>query len=229
MSLFQPVTLPCPACREEVPFDSVASVNADRRPDLRDQILSGTFQRSVCPNCQTSFRLDPEFAYLDAGRGQWIAVHPFGSIGDWESIESQARVAFDLAYGPNAAQAARQIGATLKPRVTFGWDALREKIFAATKGLSDVDLELTKSAILAGGGENVPLRADTELRLIDVDGDKLIMMWLIAETSQVVEKLVVPRGLYDDIAADTTDWQPLREEIASQIFVDIQRLMLPVA
>jgi hypothetical protein len=229
MSLFQPVTLPCPACREEVPFDSVASVNADRRPDFRDQILSGIFQRSTCGKCKTTFRLDPEFAYLDVGRGQWIAVHPFGSIGDWEAVEARSRAAFERGYGRNAARAAREIGAGLKPRVTFGWDALREKIFAADQGLNDVDLELTKTAVLRVGGENIPLRAATELRLIDVEGDKLIMNWIIAETSQVVEKLTVPRDLYNEIATDKTDWQPLRQEMESQLFVDMQRLMMPVA
>lgn len=229
MSLFRGVTLECPSCREDVPFEAVSSVNADRKPALRNQILDGTFQRKQCGKCQKSFRLDPEFAFLDVGRGLWIAVHPFSSIGDWELIEVRSREAFDRGYGANAAEAAKKIGCKLKPRITFGWEALREKIYVAEQGLNDVDLELMKTAILRGGGTEVPLTAQTELRLLEVEGDKLILAWVIAETSEVVEKVVVPRSLYEEIAADTTAWQPLREEIGGQLFVDMQRLMLPVA
>jgi hypothetical protein len=55
------------------------------------------------------------------------------------------------------------------------------------------------------------------------------MVWVVAETSEVIEKLAVPRGLYDDIAADKAGWQPLRDEMTKQLFIDMQRLMLPVA
>jgi hypothetical protein len=51
----------------------------------------------------------------------------------------------------------------------------------------------------------------------------------VAETGEIVEKLVVPRGLYDEIAADKTGWQALRDELSGRLFVDMQRLMLPVA
>jgi hypothetical protein len=55
------------------------------------------------------------------------------------------------------------------------------------------------------------------------------MVWIVAETSEVVEKLVVPRGLYDDVAADKTGWKELRDDLSGHLFVDMQRLMLPVA
>ncbi len=228
MSLFQNINVPCPGCGKPVSFLAVSSVNADRRPDLRDEILDGTFQRKTCDHCQTAFRLDPEMTYVDIGRGQWIAVQPFGFIGDWEALESQARAAFDRGYGAKAPPPARLIGAQLVPRITFGWEALREKLFLADNKLNDLEVELTKTAILRGGGD-VPLSAKTELRVVDAQGDSLTMVWLVAETSEVVEKLVVPRGLYDEIAADKTGWKELRDELSGRLFVDMQRLMLPVA
>ena len=66
----------CPACSQFVEFEAVYSVNADRRPDLRDEILAGTFQKEACPKCGESFRLTPELTYLDEERGQWIAAFP---------------------------------------------------------------------------------------------------------------------------------------------------------
>jgi hypothetical protein len=222
------MTLTCPACRQDMEFEAVHSVNADRRPDLRQSILDGTFQYVTCPKCQVRFRLDPEVTYLDVGRGQWIAAFPFGDIGDWEAIEARARAAFERSYGPNAPAMARELGAGLTPRLTFGWGAMREKIFAAANDIRDIDLELTKIAVL-NGSDAAPLTAKTELRLADVQGPTLYMVWVVAETNQVADQLAVPRALYDEIAADTTGWNALREELEGRLFVDMQRLMLPVA
>ena len=59
MSVFHTQTVHCPACATPVEFKLVFSVNADRRPDLRDAIVAGTFQRQPCPSCGTEFRVDP--------------------------------------------------------------------------------------------------------------------------------------------------------------------------
>jgi CpXC protein len=228
MSLFENVMLPCPACGEPVEFEAVSSVNADRRPDLRDEILGGTFQQKPCPSCEVPFRLDPLFTYVDVGRGQWIVVHPFGYIGDWESLESQARAAFDRSYGPAAPEVARELGAGLQPRLTFGWHAMAEKILAREHNLNDVEFELTKMAVLRDS-EQAPLTAHTELRLVDVQDGSLIMDWVVGSTGEVAERLTVPRAVYDEIVADRSAWQSLREEMDGRLFVDMQRLMLPVA
>ena len=41
MSLFESAKSPCPKCGTPHAFEVVASVNADRRPDLRAAILDG--------------------------------------------------------------------------------------------------------------------------------------------------------------------------------------------
>ena len=228
MSLFENVTLPCPACGESVEFEAVSSVNADRRPDLRDAILDGTFQQEPCGNCKVPFRLDPQFSYAHTGGGQWIVVHPFGSIGDWENLEKRARQSFERSYGPAAPPAARSLGAGLKPRLVFGWPALREKILAAQNGLDDIELELTKMAVLRNSDE-APITANTELRLVDIKDGQLIMSWVVPNTEEVAQTLGVPRGLFDEIAADRKGWQTLRDELSGNLFIDMQRLMLPVA
>ena len=225
MSIFESVTLACPSCGEAVQFESCSSVNADRRPDLRDGIVDGSFQREPCGRCGTSFRLDPELVYLDMGRDQWIAVHPVDDLGDWQAREAEARETFARAYGEKASGAAKTLGDTLKPRMAFGWSAVREKLVAADEGLDDAALELVKIAIVRDV-ENVPLGDDTELRLVAVEGDDLIMAWIEAASENLVETMRVPRSLYDEINEDHDDWQPLREEVSAGMFVDMQRLMI---
>jgi hypothetical protein len=224
MSLFQPIQLNCPACRQSIEFQANSSINVDRRPDLRDAILDGTFQTETCPKCSEGFRLDPELNYLDVNRGQWIAAHPFSKLGDWESIELQAREAFDLAYGSKASASAREIGDGLAPRVVFGWTALREKIVCNERIIDDANLELVKMAMLRGM-DDVPMSDTTELRLIEVEDDSFVMAWIKGANEEVVQKLGVPRELYREIAGDAEAWQPLRDDVSSGLFVDMQRLM----
>ena len=67
MSLFVPMTVKCPSCDHPITMEAVGSVNADRRPDYRDDILENTFQDIACEKCGETFRMEPEFIYLDAG------------------------------------------------------------------------------------------------------------------------------------------------------------------
>ena len=225
MSLFKQQVLACPACGKPVDFNVAYSVNADRRPDLREAVFDGTFQRQTCGACQDSFRLAPELNYLDAGRGQWMAVHPADAVGDWETIEAQDRAVFNRSYGDQAVGAARELGAGLRARVVFGMAAFREKLLAAEVGLDDVDLELLKTAILRNSPEP-PFAPGVELRFIEVTDDgNLAFAWLEADNEQVIEMLQTSRQTYNEIADDLTDWQPLREQLSAGLFVDMTRLM----
>ena len=228
MSLFKPTLLGCPACGTQVEFQAVHSVNADRRPDLRDEILAETFQQQACPKCGETFRLDPEFNLLDTERGQWIAAAPLASLTQWKSLEDNAKAIFDRAFGEDAAEAAQEIGKTLRPRITFGWPALREKLVAIDHDLDDVTLELCKAYILRS--VDSPIAADTELRLLDVVGDELHFGWLLSADESEGPSMRVARSLYDQIAADADGaWEELRDELTAGLFVDLNRLMLPVA
>lgn len=225
MSVFEPATFPCPKCGANVEFAVVASINADRRPDLRDAILQRTFQVGACGPCGTHFRIAPEMTYFDAGRKQWILVQPAPKLVEWIVLEQEAQGAFDLAYGDRAVPAARAIGRGMQARIAFGWAALREKILCKELELDDVTLELVKIAIVRGSDE-CPLANDVELRLDRLEQDQLVMTWIKADQEAFIEELLVPRGLYDEIAADLDGWQELRQELSAGPFVDFYRLLI---
>jgi hypothetical protein len=130
-----------------------------------------------------------------------------------------------LAYGPTVSQGAQAIGRDLQVRITFGWAALREKLVCAQRGLDDVTLDLLKFALLRDLDDS-PLADDTELRLVDIKEDQIVLAWIQAATEQFVETMEVPRELYDDIAADQAGWQDLRSELAAGPFVDLRRLLI---
>jgi hypothetical protein len=205
--------------------DIFYSVNADRRPDLRAKTIDGSFQRQTCPSCQSVFRIDPAFNYLDLARGQWIAVHPFGRLGQWEVIEAEDRSSFDKAYGADASAGARAIGEALKARTVFGWPAFREKLVVAEAALDDTEIELLKTAILRTQN-HAPLSQTVELRFVERRGAELIFTWVDATTDVGSETMLVPAQAYDEIAGNAEDWGALRSELGEGLFVDMQRFMV---
>jgi len=224
MSLFKTVSLKCPSCGAPQAFDAVHSLNADRRPDLRAQVLDGSFQSKACGKCEAEFRLEPSFNYIDHGRGQWIDAAPLGALLDWAGEEGRAQALFDDAYGPEASDDAKALGAAMTRRVTFGWAALREKLLAADQRLDDLTLELVKTAILRSGLP-AELDKDTDLRLLDAGPKALVFGWQDAATGAVGATLEVARGLYDQIDADDAGaWAELRASIGAGLYVDVARL-----
>ena len=105
MSIFDTAAAICPVCGTEAEVDIVVSVNADRRPELRQQILDGTFQAVPCSNCGAKVRLPPEFVYFELKRGRWIATYPAEAVAQWQQAETQAGATYESAFGSGASPA----------------------------------------------------------------------------------------------------------------------------
>jgi hypothetical protein len=229
MSLFATINVPCPACGMQVAFNTVHSVNAVGRPDLREAILKGTFQSQACPGCGKTFRLDPRFAYLDVGRNQWIAVFPQADIDQWRTREEEVRRLFDRSFGREAPPLARGIGAAMKPRLVFGWSALWEKLAIDDHHLDDVQVELLKFGLVRSLPET-PLSFANEFRFLEVpksNPSELSFAWVNSTTADFVQGVSVPRALYDDVALRAEEWKSLRDEFSLALFLDMNRLIIP--
>jgi CpXC protein len=225
MSVFRTREVTCPSCRREVSFEVVYSVNADRRSDLRDQILNGIFQESPCPRCGVPFRLSPEFTYLDQSRQLWVAAYGAGDLARWEEAEQEAQETYDEAFGSGASEAARGIGDVLTRRVAFGWPAIREKVLLRERDLDDVTIELLKAAILKSGGASISLNGDVELRVVAVRNDALGCAWIRTSSEEIFEVIEVPWEAYEGIVADPEPWKELRGELERGQYVDMNRLL----
>ncbi len=225
MSLFEPVNLICPGCGELITMDAVGSINADRRPDFRDDIMNDEFQEVTCGACDKSFRLQPDFSYLDVGRGQWIAVMPAARMPDYLAVEDEVGALFDQCYGARAPAAARSVGDDLEVRLTFGWPAIREKLLAREHDLDDVVLEMLKLDMLRRM-PSAPLGPGTELRLFEVAQDRLSFVWIDTATEEADGEVAVDRQLYNDIAGAPDAWAPIRAQLTNGAFVDMQKLYM---
>jgi hypothetical protein len=227
MSIFNTTEIPCPTCGTKVSFELVHSVNADRRPDLRQAILDRSFQREACPACKYNFRVDPEFTYLNIQRGQYLAVWPLARLPQWKEIEARSQAAFDKSFGTGAPPEAKALGKKLTARVVFGWAALNEKLIAAEAGIDDRTLELAKGGVM-GNLDTVPVGRGSELRLIAVQGDDLKLGWISTAGDELTDQVSVPRSVLAEIEAEPAEWQELRDEIANGMFVDLERSLVVV-
>jgi len=223
MSIFRTLSSNCPACGGAVSCDVVLSVNADRRPDLREAILDNSFQMLRCPGCQAEWRLAPQFHYLDQRRHRWVAAWPRERMADWEAAVDESRQAFEESFGAAAPAGAQAIGRELAWRVAFGWAALREKVLLAGTGVDDVLIELVKLALIRAGGPTPLLSA--ELRLLQLGQDEMVFGWQDKESLAVVGWRRAPRELLAEIDTDP-DWSEMRQRIAQTPFVDAQRLFM---
>jgi len=231
MSIFRTVYLDCPACGTAVSYELVHSVNAGRRPDLRDEILDGTFQRATCPSCQRAFRLDPEFIYLDLPSRLYIAVWPTNQRSSWRDCAARTRATFEKSMGEQAPAEARELANGVDVRAVFGWHALVEKILARQAGIDDRTLEVAKLAVMRFE-EEVPMPGSAELRLVALRDGDLMMSWVGAASGGNDEEaplLRVPRQLIADIEADPATWASARERAVEGDVVDFQREALAAA
>jgi hypothetical protein len=221
MSLFFDATVTCGQCATATPIRLAGSVNADNRPDLRAAILDGTFQAETCPGCGARLRLPVHLSYLDMGRGNWILTEGAERLAEWREIEAATQTIFQQSYGPGANPQAQELGRALRPRLVFGWAALREKLLCDDLGLDDITLELVKLAMLRAI-PGAPLDEAQELRLLGGEPDTLHFVWLDSMTEAHGLGTTVPRDIVAEVEAEP--WRDLHARVAEGIFVDLRRL-----
>lgn len=225
MSLFETTSIQCPACDTVTDFQAAGSVNADRRPDLRDAILDNTFQNVICPSCNEALRLEPVVNYLDVELGLWLAAYPPRQIGDYLTLEDEVQTLFDESYGAASSASAQDVGAALLPRLTFGWPAMREKLFLRQQGLDDVVIEMLKLDLLRRLPE-APLRAGVELRVTDVTDAALRFVWIETASEDILQAFECNKALLVEITDNQDAWAEVRRGLTQGLFVDMQKMYL---
>jgi hypothetical protein len=224
MSIFHDATMTCSKCGQETVIERSSSVNADVRPDLRAAILDGSFQATDCPKCGERLRLPPHLTFVNFQHDTWIAVEPADQIEDWDAIEDKILPVYDRSFGSGAPKLVRDMTAQVRPRLVFGWPALREKLIAKDLGLDDVTLELLKMAVMRNVNKP-PISDETELRLAGGDEKALKLIWYHQVSEQEMAVLDVPRSAYDDVVEDADAWAPVREKLEGVFLVDLRRFI----
>jgi hypothetical protein len=222
MSILRPLTFHCSACLHPISTGVYDSINAARRPDLREAILADTLHALDCGGCGKPMRVPPSLVYLDIPGELVVVAFPAEDRAEWAAAVADGQRTLDAAFGhgPGA-----EILAQSTVRVVFGWAALREKIVIQDAGLDDVDVEITKMAILRTSA-SLPVFDELDLRLIATKEGAMRMAWVDVETSERIERLTVPADAVSSVQPRSEGWSSLREELSSTPYVDLSRFVL---
>lgn len=212
----------CPRCGTENTLSLLSNVEGDRRPEQRQAIVDRTLQQTPCESCGELIRAQPALVYFDRGQDLWIACYTWGQRAEWHAREEQAQQNFQVIYNSPSSIADRMRERPVRARVTFGWEALREKIVAAGLGLDDVTLELFKwhSSQDSQTREN----DGSDLRLLDGDADCLHLGRMGSDGEEIAEMWTMSRAGYDSLNANEPRFQALRDELSKGMYVDLQRV-----
>jgi hypothetical protein len=139
----EPIACPCGRTNQVLLFESLS---VDRLPECRVQTLDRTLMSVTCA-CGTRTAIVKPILYADMTRGWWIHVALDGELAAAERVaRAEFDAAFDTAKFPPAVAAIRD---SLRMRLVFGFEELREKVVCADHGLDDRLVEILKLDLLA--------------------------------------------------------------------------------
>jgi hypothetical protein len=215
--------VPCPQCGSEVSFSLLSSIDAGRDPDLRRAILDRSLQQKPCRACGTAVRPPPAFMYFDRRCNLWVAAYAWEKRAEWGHWEQQTQENFETVYRSGSSIGRQMQEAPVNGRVTFGWEALREKIVAADLGIDDVSLEICKRHWTEAEIDR-PDTQNTECRLLGVTSKNVVLGQIAAESEQIISQRKIERALFEEqLAAGGRD-RALRKRLTRGMFVDVARL-----
>jgi len=118
----------------------VDCVNVRRTPQVRDQILAGTFHRVRDPADGEWITVEKPFGYVDLDRRQYYLVRPRNERHAFREANEQLMRMVSV-LPAEYREAARF-------RLVFGLAELREKLLAQDAGIDDRTLELVKTYVI---------------------------------------------------------------------------------
>jgi len=211
-------SIACPSCNHVHQTSLVISLNAVRRPDLVEEVVSDQFQRIVCAACGTRFEADDPFVYIDFDHKLWIACLPARGEQGWHRYEQESQHTWEENMLRNAAPLVRKEAAHFSVRTVFGLTPLRDKLVTRFAGLDDRWLEVLKLLLMI---ETENYGPGWRPHLWNATEDKL---WFTLPNQ--TEMLVVARSRYTDLVMDPLQWIQVLESVSCGPYVDVGRLMI---
>jgi hypothetical protein len=224
MSTFVPSTIVC-KCGERYSVEVANGLHISLRPDLRQQILDGTFHRFFCPSCGMTAMIDATMSFTDFPRRQWFTVAPANGLPwrrQWLEI---ARTSFQATMVDNAPELVVGWGHEMTRRLMFGLAALREKLITSDAGLDDRVVELLKIQIVRDlRGELSP---NHYFHLVAVEDDALVFER--THPDGIIRSFAIPRRIYEDLARDPELPKLIELAFPDGLLIDHRAMLVPEA
>lgn len=210
MSTFVPSTIVC-RCGEHYVVDVANGLHISARPDIREQILAGTFHRFDCPNCGVTTQIDALLSYTDFPARLWFTIAPSTGLPWRNRYLEIARQGFESTMQRNAPDLVIGWGREMTRRLIFGLAALREKLVILDAKLDDRVIELLKIQLIRDLRDT--FSATDYFHLTSVSDRELVFEKTHADG--IIRRAPVPRTMYNELAE-----HPTIEAIIEQTFPD---------
>ena len=224
MSTFVPSTIAC-RCGKHYEVEVANGLHISLRPDLRQQILDGTFHRFFCPVCGMTTMVDATMSFTDFPRRQWFTIAPSTGLPWRRSWLAVARDSFQATMVQGAPELVAGWGREMTRRLMFGLAALREKLVIADATLDDRVVELLKIQLVRDlRGELSP---GHYFHLVEVKGDALVFER--THPDGLVRAFPIPRRIYDELAQqpELAAWIDLA--FPDGLLIDHRAMLVPEA
>jgi hypothetical protein len=185
----------CGRCRASITARRATTINMQRHPASRDQILDGSFHQVTCGSCGHVAQLDARMLLSDFPRGQFVDVRPVAEVASWADHASATTAVF--ADGLVQARAVGVVGET-RVRLVYGLAGLADKLRAWDHDLDDRVIELAKLAlVLEVGGGSTP----AAIHLVSASAPLVFEM---TNATGAIERHAMPRSRYEELVASAT-------------------------
>jgi hypothetical protein len=224
MSTFVPSTIAC-RCGKRYDVEVANGLHISLRPDLRRNILDGTFHRFFCPACGMTTMIDATMSFTDFPRRQWFTIAPSTGLPWRRQWLELARASFQATMVDNAPEMVVGWGREMTRRLMFGLAALREKLVISDAELDDRVVELMKIQVVRDlRGELSP---NHYFHLVAVRGDELAFER--THPDGLIREFALPRRIYDELAhqPEVENWIELA--FPDGLLIDHRAMLVPEA
>ncbi len=224
MSTFVPSTIVC-RCGERYTVEVANGLHISLRPDIRQQILDGTFHRFFCPACGMTTMVDTLIAFTDFPRRQWFTIAPSTGLPWRRRWLAVARESFEATMVNNAPELVAGWAKEMTRRLMFGLASLREKLVTADAGLDDRVVELLKIQLVRDLRDR--FSPGDYFHLVAVTGDELELER--THPDGMIRKAPVPRSMYDALAAEPELPRLIELAFPDGLLIDHRAMLVPEA
>ena len=225
MSTFEPARIRC-KCGHEQDVELANGLHISARPDIRQQILDGTFHRFTCEACSNPIQIEKLLAYTDFPKQHWFTVVPDEELPWRGERVAFAKEVFERNMVQRAASIMKELAPRMTQRVIFGLASLRDKMVCFDAGLDDRFVEALKLQLLRDLG--LALDASTYLYLVEVTGNELVFEYAAPDATET-KLMRIPRSMLDELAHERAQVEAAMPELWSEIVVDYRVILVPDA
>lgn len=189
----------CPHCGQEVTVEAVPFVDAVKNPDLKQQIIDGTFFQRTCPSCGETLIVGNPCVYMDP---EHSLIMQRGAELNEETLTLFAEHGSDYC------------------RFTSSLSAFAEKVRIFSDGFNDGPMEILKFAIRGFVRQERSISQDEEIEVffVGLDGDNILFEVHPKEETTIC---AINKGAYD-VYAEQLRHLDVNLKGPASFFIDIK-------